>query len=52
MHPIAVGDFTDNLFILLKETFDGPRPGMPSAFLDQGGGLFQSLERLMESGRA
>jgi hypothetical protein len=46
MPSIAQEDFTSNLFILLKETFEGPPPGMPSACLDQGGGLFQRLEEI------
>ena len=46
MSSINTVDFTDNLFTLLKEAFEGPLPGEPSAFLDQGGGLFQTIERL------
>src|SRR5262245_47038279 len=46
MGTIAEEDVTGNLFTLLKETFEGPPPGIASAFLDQGGGLFQTLDGL------
>jgi hypothetical protein len=42
--PIAPHDFTNNLFKLLKETFEGPPPEGGSAYLDKGSGLFQTLE--------
>jgi hypothetical protein len=46
MGTIAEEDFTGNLFLLLKETFEGPPPKTASAYLDQGGGLFQTVENL------
>ena len=46
MGTIAEEDFTGNLFLLLKETFEGPPPKTSSAYLDQGGGLFQTVERV------
>lgn len=46
MKTIDEKDFSENLFVLLKETFEGPPPQTPSAFLDQGGGLFQTLDAL------
>jgi hypothetical protein len=46
MGTIAEEDFTSNLFTLLKETFEGPPPATASAYLDQGGGLFQTVEGL------
>ena len=46
MGAIAEEDFTGNLFTLLKETFEGPPPKTSSAFLDQGCGLFQTVEQL------
>lgn len=38
--------FTKNLFSLLRETFEGPKPGKPSAYLDQNCGLFQTIDGL------
>lgn len=46
MRTIAEEDFTQNLFTLLKETFEGPPPRTASAYLDQGGGLFQTVENV------
>jgi hypothetical protein len=46
MGTIAEKDFTESLFLILKETFEGPPPKTSSAFLDQGCGLFQTVERL------
>lgn len=46
MSTIAEEDFTANLFTLLKETFEGPPPQTASAYLDQGGGLFQTVENI------
>ncbi|HJQ31270.1 MAG TPA: DinB family protein [Pyrinomonadaceae bacterium] len=46
MGTIAEEDFTGNLFLLLKETFEGPPPKTSAAFLDQGCGLFQTVEQL------
>ncbi len=46
MGAIAEKDFTGSLFLILKETFEGPPPKTSSAFLDQGCGLFQTVEGL------
>jgi hypothetical protein len=46
MSDVAEKDFTESLFTLLKETFEGPPPATASAYLDQGGGLFQTVEKL------
>jgi hypothetical protein len=46
MGTIAQEDFTGSLFTLLKETFEGPPPQTASAYLDQGAGLFQTIESL------
>ncbi|MGH9902352.1 MAG: DinB family protein [Pyrinomonadaceae bacterium] len=46
MSTIAQEDFTNSFFQLLKETFEGPPPDTGSAYLDKGGGLFQTLDRV------
>jgi hypothetical protein len=46
MGDVAEKDFTGSLFTLLKETFEGPPPATASAYLDQGCGLFQTVEGL------
>lgn len=46
MGTIVEEDFTGSLFTLLKETFEGPPPATASAYLDQGGGLFQTIENV------
>lgn len=46
MRTIAREVFTDSFFQLLKETFEGPPPDTGSAYLDKGGGLFQTLEQV------
>ncbi|HEX8719301.1 MAG TPA: DinB family protein [Pyrinomonadaceae bacterium] len=46
MGAIAERDFTGTLFFILKETFEGPPPKTSAAFLDQGCGLFQTVEPL------
>ncbi|HEX8556544.1 MAG TPA: DinB family protein [Pyrinomonadaceae bacterium] len=46
MGTIAEEDFTGTLFFILKETFEGPPPKTSAAFLDQGCGLFQTIEGL------
>ncbi len=46
MRPIAKQDFTDSLFKLLKETFEGPPLEGGSVFLDTGGGLLQTLDNI------
>jgi hypothetical protein len=44
MTPIAQPQFAKDLLQLLKETFEGPEPTGPSAFLEKGTGLFQTLD--------
>jgi ATP-dependent phosphoenolpyruvate carboxykinase len=44
MTPSTQTQFTNEFFQLLKETFEGPEPTGPSAFLDKGTGLFQTLD--------
>lgn len=46
MNTIAREDYTNSLFQLLRETFEGPPAGAGSAYLDQGAGLFQTLDSL------
>lgn len=46
MKTIDEGHFTDSLFTLIKETFEGPPAGKSSAYLDQNCGLFQTLDGL------
>ena len=46
MTPIAREDFTNSLFQLLKETFEGPPAETGSAYLDKGAGLFQTLDKM------
>lgn len=46
MKTIAQEDYTNSFFQLFKETFEGPPPDTGSAYLDKGGGLFQTLEPL------
>jgi uncharacterized damage-inducible protein DinB len=46
MADIAERDFTENLFKLLRETFEGPPAEGGNAYLDKGTGLFQTLERV------
>ena len=46
MKTIAQEDFTNSLFQLLKETFEGPPPQIGSAYLDKGAGLFQTLDQV------
>lgn len=46
MTPIVQTEFTEELLQLLKETFEGPAPTGPSAFLNKGTGLFQTLDEL------
>jgi hypothetical protein len=43
MADISQNVFANNLFMLLKETFEGPGG---SVYLDQGAGLFQTLDAL------
>lgn len=44
MTPIVQTQFTEELLQLLKETFEGPAPTGPSAFLNKGTGLLQTLD--------
>jgi hypothetical protein len=46
MGPIAQEDYARSLFILLKETFEGPPPQKASVYLDAGAGLFQTIDNL------
>ena len=46
MSTISQKDFTDSLFQLLKETFEGAPADVGSAYLDKGAGLFQTLDAL------
>lgn len=41
--PIVQMQFTEEVLQVLKETFEGPAPTGPSAFLNKGTGLFQTL---------
>jgi len=43
MTPIIQTQFAQESLQLLKETFEGPEPTGPSAFLDKGTGLFQTV---------
>lgn len=44
MNTVAQSDVSEVIFQLLKETFEGPAPAGPSAFIEKGTGLFQTLE--------
>ena len=44
MTPVVQTEFTEELLELLKETFEGPAPTGPSAFLNKGTGLFETLD--------
>ena len=46
MADITQQDFTKNLIALLKETFEGPSPISGSSYLENGAGLFQTLDVL------
>ncbi|MGA9994187.1 MAG: DinB family protein [Pyrinomonadaceae bacterium] len=46
METIAQEDYASNFFTLLKETFEGPPPQTASVYLDQGGGLLQTIESM------
>jgi uncharacterized damage-inducible protein DinB len=39
-------DFRKNLFALIKETFEGPSPDSGNSYLENGAGLFQTLDAL------
>ena len=44
MTPAVQLQFNDDLLQILKETFEGPAPTGPSAFIEKGTGLFQTLD--------
>ena len=44
MTPIVQRDFTEDVLQLLKETFEGPASTAPSAFINKGTGLFQTVD--------
>ncbi|HET6891715.1 MAG TPA: hypothetical protein VFH31_11480 [Pyrinomonadaceae bacterium] len=46
MKPITQPDLSNNVFQLLKEAFEGPPSDQPSAFLNKGTGLFQTLNEI------
>jgi hypothetical protein len=46
MKTLSQEDYTNSLFQLLRETFEGPPAGTGSAYLDKGAGLFQTLDAL------
>lgn len=43
-NSIAVGQFTESVAYLLRETFEGSPEGQPSAYLDRGVGIFNTLD--------
>ncbi len=44
MTPVVQTQFSEDLLAILKETFEGPAPAGPSAFIEKGTGLFQTLD--------
>jgi hypothetical protein len=46
MKTINQADFTQSLFALLKETFEGTNTAFGTMYLDQGTGLFATLEKI------
>lgn len=46
MKTINQDDFTHSLFALLKETFEGTNTAFGTMYLDQGTGLFDTLEKI------
>jgi hypothetical protein len=46
MTPILQMQFAKESLQLLKETFEGPEPVGPSAFLNKGTGLFQTIDNI------
>ena len=46
MTPIGQTQLAKEFFLILKETFEGPEPIGPSAFIEKGTGLFQTLENI------
>jgi len=43
MNASTESSIGESIFLLLKETFEGPAPTGPSAYLNKGTGLFQTL---------
>ena len=48
--PIPAGSFVESVAYLLRETFEGSPDGMPSAYLDRGVGLFNTLAAVTAEG--
>ena len=46
MTPVVQTQFNEDLLQILKETFEGPAPTGPSAFIEKGTGLFQTLDAI------
>jgi hypothetical protein len=46
MPEIVQNEFRKNLLSLLKETFEGPSPDSGGSYLENGAGLFQTLDAL------
>ena len=46
MKTINQADFTHSLFALLKETFEGTNTAFGTMYLDQGTGLFDTIEKI------
>jgi hypothetical protein len=46
MKPATAQDVRSTVFQLLKESFEGPPSDEPSAFLEKGTGLFQTLDEI------
>jgi hypothetical protein len=45
-NTIRRDDFLKEILLVLRETFEGSPPGKPSAYLDQGTGIFSTLDAL------
>jgi len=50
MKPVAQQEIRELSFQLLKEIFEGPASQGPSAFLNKGTGLFQTLDEVDADG--
>jgi hypothetical protein len=50
MKPVAQQEIRELSFQLLKEIFEGPASQGPSAFLNKGTGLFQTLDEVDAAG--
>ena len=46
MKTINQADFTNSLFALFKETFEGTNTAFGTMYLDQGTGLFDTIEKI------